>query len=138
MTLRQEARILAVQTLYSLDLSQSEYHGSPSDLGDLLDKDFSNELIFFAETLVAGVSDNLDDIDDLIESHLHNWTIDRLSRVDLAILRISVYSLIYQKDIPPKVVIDEAIKVAKKLSTEKSYSFINGILHNIVKDLQAE
>lgn len=138
MTLRQEARILAVQALYGLELSEGKGQGSPSELGDLLDKDFSNELIFFAETLVSGTQENLDQIDFVIESHLRNWTIDRLSRVDLSILRISVYSLLYQRDIPSKVVIDEAIKVAKKLSTEKSYGFINGILHNIVKDLQAE
>lgn len=137
MTLRQESRILAVQTLYSLE-SLGEGQISPRDLGDLLDKDFSPEILYFAEGLVSGVLENREEIDSIIDSHLRNWTLDRLSRVDLAILRISVFSLLYQKDIPSKVTIDEAIKVAKKLSTEKSYGFINGVLHNIVKDIQSE
>lgn len=114
MTLRQEARILAVQILYSLEMSDGYAEKSPEQLGDLLGKDFEEGTIHFASLLVNGVESNLEEIDRLIEANLKNWTIERLSRVDLSILRLSTYSLLRQRDIDSKVIIDEAIKVAKK------------------------
>lgn len=92
--------------------------------------------VTFARLLIAGTIENIEAIDTLIKGHLKNWNFDRLNRVDLAIMRMSVYSLKYQPDIPPSIVIDEAIDIAKEYGTDDSYRFINGVLDAIKKALQ--
>ncbi len=87
----------------------------------------------FIFDLINGVIEHQNEIDDLIVKYSDNWTLDRISPVDKSILRFSMYSLLYRKDIPPNVVIDEAIEISKLYSTEKSYQFINGILDGVKK-----
>ncbi len=72
-------------------------------------------------------------IDEKIKEHLEHWDFSRLSRVDLAILRMSVFCLLYQPDIPATVTIDEAIDIAREFGTDDSYRFINGVLDSIQK-----
>lgn len=93
------------------------------------------ELLDFSRLLVHGTLENIETIDKKIERQLEHWEFDRLGRVDLAILRISIYALIFQKEIPPTVTIDEAIDIAKKYGSEESYRFINGVLDAVRKQL---
>lgn len=86
----------------------------------------------WAEALVRGVTDNMDHIDDLIAEHSHGWTLDRMPAVDRAILRIAVYELAYSVDVPPAVAVDEAVQLAKTLSTDDSPRFVNGVLGQIL------
>jgi N utilization substance protein B len=72
----------------------------------------------------------------MIRRHLENWDISRLNRVDLAILRMSVYTLMYQSELAPSIVINEAIGIAKEFGTDDSYRFINGVLDGIRRTLQ--
>lgn len=95
------------------------------------------EDLSFTRLLIAGTIENLSAIDDKIKAHLKNWDFSRLKRVDLAILRISVYSLIYQTDIPPSVIIEEAVKICIEYGADDSFRFINGILDAIRKSLSA-
>lgn len=89
----------------------------------------------FSRLLIAGTIENLEQIDKLIESHLsENWTFDRLNKVTLAILRISVYSIMFQKDIAPSIVIDEAISLSKDFGPEDSFKFVNAMLDKISKE----
>ena len=71
-------------------------------------------------------------IDDLITSHLQGWTLDRLPAVDRAILRVSVWELLYADDVPEPVAVDEAVELAKELSTDESPGFINGVLGQVM------
>ena len=121
---RRKARILAFQALYSYDISA----GSLEDLFqyDWVREEVSDDIKTFSSFLVKGAVDNLDEIDELIKSSLRNWDFDRLEKVSLAILRMSIYALKYQKDIPPKVVIDEAVEITKEFGTDDSYRFVNG------------
>jgi len=73
-------------------------------------------------------------IDENISKHLKNWTIDRLSKVDLSILRLAVSEILYVEDIPTSVSINEAVNLAKKFSDEEASSYINGVLGSIEKD----
>jgi len=73
-------------------------------------------------------------VDKSIKDHLKNWDFDRIGRVDLAILRISTFGLLFLSDVPPKVTIDEAIDIAKKFGSTESYRFINGVLDGINKE----
>ena len=97
----------------------------------------NEEVTAFSRLLVTGAIENITSIDDMIRRHLQNWELERLNRVDLAILRMSVYTLMYQGDMPPTVVIDEAVGISKEFGSDDSYRFINGILDSIRKTLAA-
>jgi N utilization substance protein B len=99
---------------------------------------FYQEAKAFARLIVIGTIQNLEKIDSIIKNQLENWDFKRLSRVDLAILRMSVYCLYYQQDIPQTVTIDEAVDIAKEYSTEDSYRFINGVLDGIIKSAESK
>ena len=86
----------------------------------------------YAETVARGVGEHLAHVDDLISSHLQGWTLDRLPAVDRAILRVSVWELLYADDVPEPVAVDEAVRLAKELSTDDSPGFINGVLGQIM------
>lgn len=133
---RRQARILAFQTLFSHEMNPR----TPEDLLGLtwLDevehKDLEPDVLFFTRLLISGTLENLEAIDALITKNLKNWDFKRISKVDLAILRISVYQLLYLKDIPANVVLDEAIDIAKKFSSDEAYRFVNGVLDGIKRE----
>jgi N utilization substance protein B len=135
---RRKGRILAFQALFSWDFTHAPWEElSDFPWFDLEKREASGEdTLLFARLILKGTLDNIEEVDRRIKSHLENWDFDRLSRVDLSILRMSVYSLCYQKDIPPTVTIDEAIDIAKEYSTDESYRFINGVLDGIHKGLK--
>ncbi len=83
--------------------------------------------------LVSGTVEHIDEIDEIIKMHLKSWDISRVNKVSLSILRMSVYSLKYQKDLLPSIVIDEAIHLAKAFGPSDSFKFVNAILDNIKK-----
>lgn len=86
----------------------------------------------YIETVLNGVVKNLETIDNIILSKLKNWTIQRIAKIDLAILRLAIYEIKY-KEIPYKVAINEAVELAKKYGEDTSKNFVNGILASIVK-----
>ncbi|MGA7052978.1 MAG: transcription antitermination factor NusB [Mycobacterium sp.] len=86
----------------------------------------------YTATVARGVSEHATHIDDLISSHLQGWTLDRLPAVDRAILRVAVWELLYAEDVPEPVAVDEAVQLAKELSTDESPSFINGVLGQVM------
>ena len=90
----------------------------------------------FTRLLISGTIENCAEIDEVIKKHLINWEFGRLNKVDLAILRISVYSLLYQKDIHPTIIIDEAVDISKDFGTDESYKFVNAVLDNVRKILK--
>ncbi len=89
--------------------------------------------VLFSKLLVVGTIEHVAEIDALIRAYVSAWDFDRISRVDLAILRISVYALLYQKDIHPSIIIDEAVSIAKEFGKDDAYKFINAVLDNIKK-----
>jgi N utilization substance protein B len=86
----------------------------------------------YAATLVEGVTGQRERIDDLLRSYAHGWELDRMPAVDRAILRLAVYELLYEDDVPDGVAIDEAVELAKQLSTDESPAFVNGLLGRIL------
>lgn len=132
---RRKARIIAFQSLYRWDLS------SPG-LAEILDfswveeeklSKMSPETLLFARLLIQGTIENLPRIDKEIRTQLENWDFTRLARVDLAILRVSAYCLLFQPDIPATVTIDEAVDISKEFGAEDSYRFVNGVLDGMRK-----
>ena len=86
----------------------------------------------YTVTVARGVNEHTAHIDDLITSHLQGWTLDRLPAVDRAILRVAVWELLYADDVPEPVAVDEAVELAKELSTDESPGFINGVLGQVM------
>ena len=135
MSSRRKARILAFQTLFSKEFNNL----SVEDLirFEWMDEErlnnYDDETITFAKLLIIGTLENLEDIDSAIKNQLQSWDFNRIVKVELAILRISVYSIFYQKDIPTAVTINEAIDIAKDYGSDEAYRFINGVLDGIKK-----
>lgn len=82
--------------------------------------------------VVCGVTEHLAHIDDLISAHLQGWTLERLPAVDRAILRVAVWELLHADDVPEPVAVDEAVELAKELSTDESPGFVNGVLGQVM------
>ena len=92
----------------------------------------SDEDKTFVNSLIGGINVNYDGILDIIKNHTEGYELDRIYKVDLAILVLAIYELEFDKTTPQNVVINEAIELSKKYSTEKSYSFVNGVLAKVV------
>jgi N utilization substance protein B len=86
----------------------------------------------YTTTLVQGVVEAREHLDDVISSHLVEWTLERLPAVDRAVMRVAAWELLYAHDVPPVVAVDEAVELAKQLSTDDSPGFVNGVLGQIV------
>lgn len=84
--------------------------------------------------VLRGIEAHQDEIDRRIEERLQGWRLQRLHSVDRNVLRLAIYELLYRDDVPPEVVIDEAVELAKKYGTEKSSAFVNGVLDRILKE----
>jgi transcription antitermination protein NusB len=89
-------------------------------------------LAAYTESVARGVTEHAAHIDDLISSHLQGWTLTRLPAVDRAILRVAVWELLYATDVPEPVAVDEAVELAKELSTDDSPGFVNGVLGQVM------
>lgn len=144
---RRKGRILAFQALYSWDVSKSSLDDlltfswlqkdSEIEDGEEVQEpsDNAKEERTFASFIISGTISNIDAIDKAISDHLSaNWSFERINKVALAILRTSTYEILYQKDVSPKIVIDEAVNIAKNYGTDDSYKFINAILDKIGKN----
>ena len=137
---RHRARELATDTLYSLD-----FNSNLPPVGDwelfqgLSDEEISElteETRIYAQFLINGTLNHLEEIDDLISGYSHKRSIDKIDTVDRNILRISFFQLLYDKETHPTIVIDEAVKLSQELSNDVSFKFINGILDTYSKALK--
>lgn len=127
---------MALQLLYALDMNPSEEH--PSIPHETERSRIQYESRDFAEELATGVVKNRAAIDEIISEKSKNWSISRIAKVDLNILRMAIYELLFRSDIPRNVTINEAIEVAKKFGTEDSSAFINGLLDEIAAGLPSK
>lgn len=89
----------------------------------------------FVQTLVEGTTRHTEEIDRLLSGYLQGWKVERLSRVDLQILRMAVFEMVFHDEAPPRVVINEAIELAKWFGTEESGKFVNGVLGKMLTEL---
>jgi len=136
---RRQARELALQVLFQIDVG----HG---DLESALFQAFTRELeaddrvalgdkeAVFARDLVQGTWERREEIDKAIFKYAKDWAVDRMANVDRTILRLAIYELRHQLDIPTGVSVDEAVELAKSYSTAESGKFINGILGTLIRD----
>ena len=131
---RRDARELALQALYQVDMAAGE------DPGRSLAVFWAHfpredEVERFARELVAGVLERRERIDALIAECAEHWRLPRLSRVDLSLLRLATFELLGRADIPPSVTINEAVEIARRFGSEDSAAFVNGVLDAIATTL---
>ena len=132
---RRQNRVAALQFLYACSLNPPE--DLPGQLNLFFsEKDQDREYYAFAEELIHGVLDNLDEVDDEIRNYAENWDFERIAKMDLSILRLAIYELLKRLDIPPIVSINEAIDLSKQFSGPDSKRFINGILDKMKGQIQ--
>lgn len=131
---RRKGRIIAFKVLFSYDFNNKDIEF----LSDFswVEEELSDISIWYAKFLIEGTIKNLKQIDSLIKEKSRNWDFHRISYIDRAILRFSIFSILFEKDLDDKIVIDEAIEIAKIFGTEDSYRFVNGILDAIKKDTE--
>ena len=96
-------------------------------------RDFEMDNDGYIISAFKGVYENVEELDSVIEKYLTNWTIDRISKVALAVLRLAIYEIKFMDDIPESVSIDEAVELCKKYSTTDDASFVNGLLGSMVR-----
>jgi N utilization substance protein B len=136
---RRKGRILAFQALYCWESAHIPIDEiiAFSWLGAEKQAALDEAVAAFSRLLITGTIENIRVIDEMIKKHLQNWDFSRLNRVDLAILRMSVYTLMYQSEIAPSIVIDEAIGISREFGTDDSFRFVNGVLDSIKLTLLA-
>ena len=131
---RRRARCFALQVLYALDINRAEDpNRALATYSDAFDLDVVEPSLSFAYTLVRMAAANRDDIDTAIQKASRNWRIERMSRVDRNILRLATCELRHTKDAPIRVVINEAVELAKLYGAGESAAFVNGILDRIAQ-----
>ncbi|ARK20146.1 transcription antitermination factor NusB [Sporosarcina sp. P26b] len=118
---RREAREKAIQTLFQLDNSEMNVDEA---IGYIVETPLDS----FYEQLVRGTAEHLTEIDSEITNKLENWTIDRLPKIERTVLRLAVYELLHNEEVPNRVIMNEAIELCKTFGDEKSGRFVNGVL----------
>lgn len=139
---RHLGRIVALQTLYEQDFRR-ECGDSEFSLEEVLNRNISrySETIDdkdFIVKLAEGVSDKSNELDELLQPLAPEWPLSQIARIDRVVLRIGLYELLYEADVPPKVVINEAVELAKAFGSENSSKFVNGVLGTAYRQKEGE
>jgi N utilization substance protein B len=125
---REELFNLLFESEFRADESEKEIYATSKENREFADDDFVYRAYF-------KIIENKEEIDNTIGAHAHGWKTQRLGRVSRAILRLAVYELLYEKDIPSSVTINEAVELSKKFDDEKARPFINGVLNSVKNSL---
>lgn len=132
---RRASRHAAMQFLYAWDLARPE----PRQLFEFTRRffealEFPRETYAFGEELAIGTIENIDEVDGVIRRRANNWSLERVAKVDLSILRLGVHEILHRPDIPPIVTINEAIEMSKRFSSADARRFINGVLDRLLEE----
>ncbi|MGD8191541.1 transcription antitermination factor NusB [Brevibacillus ginsengisoli] len=126
---RRIAREKAVQCLFQIDMAEVQLQDAVEMVTD-----GSGEDVEFMLSLVNGAIDNQAAIDEEIGKFLRGWKLERIANVDRAILRLAFYELMFETEVPKKVIVNEAIELAKLFSDDQSYRFVNGVLSSYMQE----
>ena len=134
MSARTKARKRAVDLLYGADLRQISLNEAIAIESARADAEPKREASWrYARDIVVGITEHGDEIDELIETYAQGWSIDRMPTLDRAIVRIGIWEIMFNDEVPDSVAVSEAVKLASDLSTEDSAGFVNGLLGRITQ-----
>jgi N utilization substance protein B len=135
---RSKARKRAVDAVFAADLRKISPLDLLNEVAELAADRQNQEAIFgYAREIVQGVIDQHEQIDDLLETYSQGWALDRMPNLDRAILRVAVWEILHNADVPNAVAVNEAVELAKELSTDDSGAFVNGLLSKIASTKSA-
>ena len=124
-----------MELLFSMELSKNSYEETIENFIEDYEMDLNTIDVEYIKNVVKIVTDNVEAIDERVMQSLVNWRLDRVSKVNLTILRLAVGEMMFIEDVPGSVAINEAVELTKKYSDEKSCSFVNGVLDKVLKSL---
>ncbi|HEY3415428.1 MAG TPA: transcription antitermination factor NusB [Armatimonadota bacterium] len=136
---RHLGRELALQWIFQIDVGGMKPEVAMQETArgiegnEALDE-LNDEGIAYAQQLVRGVVDNRAEIDAVIVKFARGWKLDRIAAVERNVLRLAIYEILHQQDVPPSVTVDEAVEITKQYSTDESAKFVNGILGAYLRD----
>lgn len=132
---RKKSREIAMELLFGMTLSKNTLEETIETFLEDYEMKLNTIDLDYIKEILLKVEENKAEIDNKIEEALTNWKLDRISKVNLSILRLAIGEMLYMEDVPEKVAINEAIEMTKKYSDDKSVSFINGVLDKTFKNL---
>ena len=134
---RRRARSYALQVLYAFDLNPGGVAGEVvADCAQRFEIELDVDARTFSEILVSRVIDNLSELDQQIQARSKNWRLERMSRVDRNVLRLAAGELLYARDVPVRIIINEAVELAKRFGATESPAFVNGILDRLAQSMR--
>lgn len=133
MQVRRKARTIALEIIYQREITKASLDEIIRNRNKAGEGEPPSD---FSMKLINGVVSHQSEIDDLIEGYADNWALDRMPSLDRNIIRISLYEMLYEEDIPFSVSINEAVELAKTYGTDDSGKFVNGVLGRIASDLE--
>lgn len=131
---RRKSREIALKVLYQIEITGEEPNEALSKYWSTLDIESGGDS--YAKSIIFGVYNHLEEIDSLIMQSRTRWRLDRISLVDKAILRLGIYELLYEEDLEYKIIINEAVELAKKYGDINSKAFVNGILDEVARKVR--
>jgi len=136
MGVRRKSREYALQMLFQWDITHDPIDKIITPFWESVETPESPEVIEFANALATGTIDHVEKIDVLLQRHAEHWRLDRMAGVDRNLLRLAVYEFLDDAKIPKAVIINEAIEIARRFSTQESPQFINGILDSVRREVE--
>ena len=133
---RKRSREIALELLFSMEISKNSYEETIECFVEDYEMDLKTIDLEYIKEVMKSVVDHKEEIDEIIKNSLINWTIDRVSKVNLTIVRLAISEMLYINDVPEVVAINEAIELTKKYSDDKSVSFVNGALDKAFKNIK--
>lgn len=133
---RKRSREIAMELLFSMEISKNSYEQTIESFIENYEMDLKTIDLEYIKEVMKSVTDYKEEIDEIIKNSLINWTIERVSKVNLIIVRLAIAEMLYIDDVPEVVAINEAIDLTKKYSDDKSVSFVNGALDKAFKNIK--
>jgi N utilization substance protein B len=133
---RKRSREIAMELLFSMEISKNSYEQTIESFIENYEMDLKTIDLEYIKEVMKSVTDYKEEIDEIIKNSLINWTIERVSKVNLIIVRLAIAEMLYIDDVPEVVAINEAIELTKKYSDDKSVSFVNGALDKAFKNIK--
>lgn len=132
---RRKSREIAMKLLFEISINTNEVKEVIESYKEN-NEGFDDVDFDYVENILVGVNENKEFLEKIIEGNLTNWKLSRISKINMSILKLAVYEICFDEDIPEKVSANEAVNLAKKYSDEKSPAFVNGVVGNIIKSRQ--
>ena len=133
---RKRSREIAMELLFSMEISKNSYEQTIESFIENYEMDLKTIDLEYIKEVMKSVTDYKEEIDEIIKNSLINWTIERVSKVNLINVRLAIAEMLYIDDVPEVVAINEAIELTKKYSDDKSVSFVNGALDKAFKNIK--